>query len=191
MALTAVSGAMSASGMEAGLPRRRSTGGWGATRESGPQGASTLMISQRRGPARRPLPDAKRPVQRMSSVEWAMPGRLYTETFICTHDRRRRRAGAKYRVRNTDVSLASLSTLIFVARVTIAFDKWSAYARLLTVAPAGDLPTAATPRPGARLRLIAPITPFPWGVDNEPLGMAARWTSVKPRAHGLVQSNCY
>jgi hypothetical protein len=42
------------------------------------------------------------------------------------------------------------STLPSTAAVTTAVDKSPAYARLSAVAPAGDLPTAATPRPGAR-----------------------------------------
>src|SRR6185312_8088578 len=41
-------------------------------------------------------------------------------------------------------------TLPSTAAVATAVDKSPAYARLLAVAPAGDLPTAPTPPPGAR-----------------------------------------
>ena len=43
-----------------------------------------------------------------------------------------------------------IPTLPSTAAVTTAVDKSPAYARLLAVAPAGDLTTAPTPRPGTR-----------------------------------------
>jgi len=41
--------------------------------------------------------------------------------------------------------------------VATAVDKSPAYARLLAVAPAGDLPTAPTPPPGARPSSTSPV----------------------------------
>ena len=46
--------------------------------------------------------------------------------------------------------VSTTQPLLSTAAVTSAVDKSPAYARLSAVASAGDLPTAATPRPGAR-----------------------------------------
>ena len=56
------------------------------------------------------------------------------------------RGGPRVRVASRNPTLPSTAT------VTTAVDKSPAYARLSTIATAGDLPTAPTPRPGARPR---------------------------------------
>src|SRR6185312_2882033 len=63
-------------------------------------------------------------------------------------------------------------TLPSTAAVATAVDKSPAYARLLAVAPAGDLPTAPTPPPGAR----PPIGCFrPFARDGARSGARSPW----------------
>ena len=79
--------------------------------------------------------------------------------FKASADRRHHIPRQRHRVTNSaayDAALRQRGSLTVwftdaaIAAVTTAIDKSPADARLWAVTPGGDLPTAATPRPGAR-----------------------------------------